>query len=156
MTCRTPAAAVWISAAWDDGAVDAIDRYRAASEANDIDAVMATLAPDAEVVSPISGRMVFSGHDDLRVLLGAVYGSLTGLRWREVIGDGAVRVVVGDASIGPVTLGDAMVFELGDDGQIKRIRPHLRPWLALTLFALRLGPKVGRHPGIVRRALRRR
>jgi hypothetical protein len=136
--------------------VDAIDRYRAASEANDIDAVMATLAPDAEVVSPISGRMVFTGHDDLRVLLGAVYGSLSGLRWREAIGDGAVRVVVGDASIGPVALGDAMVFELGDDGQIKRISPHLRPWLALTLFALRLGPKVGRHPGIVRRALRRR
>ena len=56
MPCPTPAAAVWISASWDDGAVDAIDRYRTASEANDIDAVMATLAPDAEAVSSISGR----------------------------------------------------------------------------------------------------
>ncbi len=36
--------------------MDAIDRYRTASEANDIDAVMATLAPDAEAVSSISGR----------------------------------------------------------------------------------------------------
>ena len=135
--------------------MDAIDRYRAASEANDIDAIMGTLAPDAEVVSPISGRMVFRGHDDLRILLTAVYGSLTGLRWREVIGEGSVRVVVGDGSVGPLTLGDAMVFELAEDGRIKRIRPHLKPWLALTLFALRLGPKIGRHPGIVRRALRR-
>jgi hypothetical protein len=27
-----------------------------------------TLAPDAEVISPISGRMVFRGHDDWRAL----------------------------------------------------------------------------------------
>jgi hypothetical protein len=136
--------------------MDAIARYRAASEANDIDGVMATLAPDAEVVSPISGRMVFRGEEDVRVLLSAVYGSLSGLRWRQEIGDGAVRVVVGDAAVGPLTLGDAMLFELAEDGRIKRIRPHLKPWLALTLFALILGPKVGRHPAIVRRALRGR
>ncbi|HYM56009.1 MAG TPA: nuclear transport factor 2 family protein [Solirubrobacteraceae bacterium] len=134
---------------------DAIACYRTASEANDIERLLATLAPDAEVVSPISGRMVFRGSDDLRILLAAVYSSLTGLRWREQMGDGAVHVVVGQAAIGPVKLDDAMVFELAEDGRIQRIRPHLRPWLALTLFALRLGPKVGRHPGVVLRALRR-
>lgn len=112
-TCPTEAAAFWISGevTWQDCPVDALDRYLAASSANDIDALMGTLAPDAEVFSPISGRMVFRGHDDLR--------------------------------------------ELADDGRIKTIRPHLRPWLALTLFALVLGPKVARHPGIVLRALRR-
>jgi len=134
---------------------DAIARYRAATEANDIEAVMTTLAPDAELVSPISGRMVFRGREDLRILLTAVYGSMTELRWRQEVGDGTVRVVTGEASVGPVKLGDAMVFELADDGRIQRIRPHLRPWLALTLLALKLGPKVGRHPGLFRRALRR-
>ncbi len=134
---------------------DAIARYRAASEANDINGIMDTLSPDAELVSPISGRMVFRGEHDLRVLLAAVYGSLNGLRWRDEVGDGPVRVLTGTAKVGPVRLGDAMVFELADDGRIKRISPHLRPWLALTLLALMLGPKVGRHPGIVRRALRR-
>ncbi len=133
---------------------DAVARYRAASEANDIDAIMGTLAPDAELVSPISGRMVFRGRDDLRILLAAIYGSISGLRWRDEVGDGSVRVLHGDASVGRVKLGDAMVFELADDGRIKRIRPHLRPWLALTLVALKLGPSVGRHPGLVRRALR--
>ncbi len=48
---------------------------------------------------------------------------------------------------------DAMVFDLDSEGRIERISPHLRPWLALTVFALILGPKVGRHPGVVRRAL---
>ncbi len=134
---------------------DAVARYRKASEANDIDGMMDTLAPDVELVSPLSGRMVFRGRDDLRVLLAAVYDSMVGLRWRHEVGDGNVRVVIGDGKVAGLKLGDAMVLELADDGRIKRIRPHLRPWLALTVFAITLGPKVGRHPGVVLRALRR-
>jgi hypothetical protein len=134
--------------------VDAIARYCAASERADADAMVETLGPDAEVVSPLSGRMVFRGREDLRVLLGAVYGSLRGLRWREEVGDGRVRVVLADCWIGPLRLTDAMVFELGEDGQIRRIRPHLRPWLAVTLFALTLGAKLARHPGVLWRATR--
>jgi hypothetical protein len=133
---------------------DAVTRFMRATEANDIDAVMETLSPDVELVSPISGRMVFRGAEDVRTLLTAVYGTLSALRWDQQVGDGAVRVVVGEAAVGPVRLTDAMVFDLGPDGRIRRVRPHLRPWLALTVFALVLGPKVGRHPGIVRRALR--
>jgi SnoaL-like domain len=133
---------------------DAIRRYRAASEANDIDALMETLSADVELVSPLSGRMVFRGHDDLRVLLSAIYGAMSGLRWREEVGDETIRVVIGDGSIGPLRIGDAMVCELAQDGRIRRIRPYLRPWLALTLLALVLGPKIGRHPAIVMRALR--
>jgi hypothetical protein len=140
---------------WDHGCMDdAIARYRAASEANRIEDLLATLAPDAELVSPISGRMVFRGTEDLRVLLTAVYGSLKDLRWHSEVGEGPVRVVIGRTALGPLTLDDAMVFELAPDGRIQRIRPHLRPWLALTLFALVLGPKVARHPGVVLRALR--
>jgi hypothetical protein len=132
---------------------DSVARYRTASEAGDVEGIMATLAPDVEVVSPISGRMVFRGRDDVRVLFGAVYGSLRELRWTQTVGEGRHRVVVGQARIGPVQMTDAMVFELAADGRIRRVSPHLRPWLALTLFALVLGPKVGRRPGVVWRAL---
>jgi hypothetical protein len=133
---------------------DAISRYRAATEAGDVDGFMATMAPDVEVVSPISGRMVFRGQDDVRVLLGAVYGTLNGLRWTRELGDGESRVLVGEARVAGVGMTDAMVFDLAPDGRIRRIGPHLRPWLALTLFALILGPKVARHPALVLRALR--
>ena len=134
---------------------DAIARYRAASEANQIEDLLATLAPDAELVSPISGHFVFRGVDDLRVLLSAVYGSFSSLHWHSEVGEGSTRVLLGRAALGPVALDDAMVFELAPDGRIQRIRPHLRPWFALTLFALVLGPKIVRHPGTVLRALRR-
>jgi hypothetical protein len=132
---------------------DAVERYCAASAAGDVDAIMAALGPEPELVSPISGRMVFRGRDDLRHLLSAVYSTTRDLQWSEVVGEGRVRVAIGETRIGPLRMTDAMVFELGEEGLIRRIRPHLRPWLALTLFALLLGPKVGRRPGVVRRAL---
>jgi hypothetical protein len=133
---------------------DAVSRYRAASEAGDIDGIIATLTPDVELVSPISGRMVFRGEGDVRLLLRAVYGSLKGLRWTDSIGEGERRVIVGEARLLGVRLTDAMVFDLAPDGRIRRVGPHIRPWLALTLFALALGPKVGVRPAVVWRALR--
>ncbi len=133
--------------------MDAVADYRTASERNDIDALIDTLALDADLVSPLSGRMVFRGRDDLRILLGAVYSTVTKLRWTEEVGDDRTRVVLGDCYVGPVRLGDAMWIELADDGQIKRIRPHLRPWVGLTLLALALGPKLVRHPDVIWRAL---
>lgn len=133
---------------------DAISRYRSATEAGDMPGLTEALAPDVEVISPISGRMVFRGRDDVAFLLGAVYGSLRDLRWTKAIGEGQHRVVVGEARLAGVRMTDAMVFELAPDGHIRRISPHLRPWLALTLFALVLGPKVARRPGVILRALR--
>ena len=69
------------------------------------------------------------------------------------MGQDGLRVAIAEARVGPLRLTDAMVFDVGADGLITRVRPHLRPWLALTLLAAMLGPKVGRHPGLVRRAL---
>ncbi len=133
---------------------DAVARFRTASEQNDIEGVVAMLAPDVELVSPLSGRLVFKGPDDLRVLLGAVYGSLKGWRWREELGDGDIRVVLGDGMIGPFKLADAMVLELDAEGRLRRIRPYLRPWLAVTYFALVLGPRLAGKPGVIVRAAR--
>ncbi len=136
------------------GAGDAVARYCAASSANDVEALLATLSPQAEVVSPLSARAVFKGREDLRLLLGAIYGTLRGLSWEEPIGDGEQRTAIGRCRIGPLRLDDAMVFELGEDGLIRRVRPHLRPWLATSAFALVLLPKLAPHPGLLLRALR--
>jgi SnoaL-like protein len=132
----------------------AVTRYCEASIARDIDGLLETLTPDAEVVSPLSGRMVFRGRGDLEVLLSAVYGSLGDWHWGEQLGDGDTRLVIGRGRVAGLPLDDAMVFELDADGRISRIRPHLRPWLGTTMFALILGPKVARHPGVIWRAVR--
>lgn len=134
---------------------DAIARYRSASEAGDIEAIMATLAPDVELVSPLSGRMVFRGSADVGILVAGVYESLRELRWTDALGDGERRVIFGEAKLLGVRLTDAMVLDLAPDGRIRRIGPHLRPWLALSLFAVVLGSKLAMHPGAIRRALAR-
>ena len=134
--------------------MSAIAEYRAASEANDIDGLMRTLAPDVELVSPLSARLVFRGQDDLRALLSVVYATVRELKWASELADGDTRFLLGTMRVGPFKLDDAMLFELGPDGLIKRIRPHLRPWLATTFLALALGPKVARRPDVVLRALR--
>ncbi|MGY2026634.1 nuclear transport factor 2 family protein [Nocardia gipuzkoensis] len=133
---------------------EAIAEFRRATEAGDIDALTQVLAPDAELTSPLSGRLVFRGRDDLRVLLSAAYGSLTGLRWTEEIGDEARRVLLATATIGPFRLTEALVLGLDEQGRIRTLQPHLRPWLTLTYLAVRLAPGLLRHPGILRRAAR--
>ena len=55
---------------------EAVARFCDASLSRDIDGMMATLAPGAELVSPVSGHLVFRGTEDLRLLLTAVYGGL--------------------------------------------------------------------------------
>jgi hypothetical protein len=62
-------------------------------------------------------------------------------------------VIIGQAHIGPFTLEDATVLEFDDDKRIRRIKPYLRPWLAVTVLTLKLVPKMVRHPKVVQRAL---
>lgn len=133
---------------------DAVAHFRTCSEADDLAALSTVLADDVELVSPLSGRLVFRGRADVALLLGAVYGSVSDLRWTEEVGDGAHRVVLGRCAVGPLRMTDAMALDLAADGKIRRIRPHLRPWLAVTVFALLIGSKLARHPGVLVRALR--
>ena len=87
--------------------------------------------------------------------LDAIYSSVHDLEWGPQIGTGRTRVVLGKARVGPLEITDAMVFELADDGRIKGIRPHLRPWAATTLFSLVLARRLAAHPGVLWRAFRR-
>jgi hypothetical protein len=119
-----------------------------------MDALAATFADDVELPSPLSGHLVFRGREDVSFLLGCVYGTISDVRWQRPIGDGSTRLAVAEATVGGLRMDDAMLFELDDSGLIRRIRPHLRPWLATTVFALLVGPKVARRPGVLRRALR--
>lgn len=135
--------------------MDAIAEFRTASEVDDLDGFMDTLAPDAELVSPLLARGVIRGKEDLRLLFAAVYGSLSELRWKDEVRSDDRGLMIAEARIGPFRIDDAMVFELDTEGRISRIRPHLRPWLATTWFALVVGSKLARHPGVIWRAVRR-
>ncbi|HXB16323.1 MAG TPA: nuclear transport factor 2 family protein [Solirubrobacteraceae bacterium] len=133
---------------------DAVQRYCAAVESGDMTRLAATLAPDVELPSPVIGSAVFRGREDVTTLLTAVYGMLRDARWEPPVGDATQRLAIADARVGPMRIGDAMVFELDNEGRIARIRPHLRPLLATIVFFLMIGPRIIRTPGVVLRALR--
>jgi hypothetical protein len=133
---------------------DAVVAYCAASRANDMDALAATLAPEVELASPLSGRLLFRGREDVGFLLGRVYDTISHVRWDEPVGAGTTRLARCEARVAGLRIDDAMVFDIDSRGLISRIRPHLRPWLATTVFALLVGPKVAARPGVLRRALR--
>ncbi|WP_019284265.1 MULTISPECIES: hypothetical protein [Arsenicicoccus] len=131
---------------------DAVDVFKRAAVDADIPTLMTTLADDACLVSPLVGGATFRGHDDLRILLTAVYTTISGLTWTEHHRDGATHVVLGAGRVAGRPLVDAMIVDTNDAGMIQRIRPHLGPWSGLTAFAVAMGPKLARHPGVLRRA----
>ncbi|MEU0539890.1 nuclear transport factor 2 family protein [Nocardia sp. NPDC005978] len=132
---------------------DVIARFCAATEAGDIDAVLETLATNAELVSPLAGRAVFRGHHDLRVLFSILLPELTGFTWRHVVRGDRTAVAIAEARVLGVRIGDAMLIELDTHGRIQRLTPHIRPWLGLTLLAIALLPKLVRQLPVVRRAM---
>lgn len=134
---------------------ETILRFRAVTEAGDVDGLMPLIHPDADLVSPIFGRLVIRGQRDLGTLFRAVYSSVD-IAWKDQVADERLALLRGETRIAGVRVDDAMVLELGPDGLIHRIRPHLRPWLGLTAFALIVGSKLARHPGFFVRALRPR
>ncbi len=118
-------------------------------------ALAATLAPDVRLPSPVIGSAVFKGRNDVTRLLTAVYGMLHDVHWEPPVGEGAQRLAIAQARVGPLRIDDAMVFELDGEGRIAAIRPHLRPLLAMMLFFVMIGPRMAGSLGVVVRALRR-
>jgi SnoaL-like domain len=133
---------------------DAVARYCAASEANDMEALAATLASDVELPSPLFATFKFRGREDVKAVLSAVYGLLGEVTWEEPFGSGPMRVAIAHAKFVGLGIDDAMLFELDAEDRIRRIRPHLRPLFATIVFALLLGPRVAVRPSVVLRALR--
>ncbi|MFD3703230.1 nuclear transport factor 2 family protein [Nocardia sp. NPDC058658] len=137
----------------DDQAVtDTVARFRRATTDSDIPAILDTLTEDAELISPLSGRLVFRGHTDLTPLLTLIYRPRSHLRWTDTLGTGPTRVLLGEAKAGPFRMTEALVLTLTPTGRIHRLSPHLRPWPALTAVAIYLGPSLLRYPGAIRRA----
>jgi len=90
----------------------------------------------------------------VRLILAAVFTALTDIRWSYIteVRDGRC-VACGSAKIFGIQMDDAAVIDLAADGSIARFQPHQRPWLALTLIALRTLPMMIRRPAVVYRAL---
>jgi hypothetical protein len=118
--------------------------YRAAYDARDVGALIATMRPDVELISPITDRFAFRGHAQLRALMEDVLAVVDDAEHLVDVGDERTRVMKLSGRIGRQRFSETLLFVLDEDGLIASIEIFVRPLPGLTAMAAALGPRVAR------------
>ncbi|RSM83318.1 nuclear transport factor 2 family protein [Amycolatopsis sp. WAC 01375] len=126
---------------------DTTERYRRALETRDVELGLSAFAPDAVVRSPLTDRVRFTGHVELRPLLEVAYSHLRDVRFHTDTGDGKTRVVVYTARIGGEDVEEAAVLKLDEDGLIAEVTLFVRPLPGLVALMDAFGPDIARRNG---------
>ena len=126
---------------------DVVTRWCAAGEGGDAAAAAACLAPDVELVSPLTGRFRFTGREQVRDLLAAVFTVLGGISFHTRLGEGDTHALFASARLGEDEFEEAQLLRLDDAGLIREITLFARPLPALTGLMAALGPRLARDQG---------
>jgi SnoaL-like domain len=124
--------------------------YRAAYDAHDLDALLAALRPDVRLVSPITDRFAFEGHQQLRDLFEDVLATVDDSAHVLDVGDDRTRAMKLVGRIGKQRFAETLLFTLDDDGLIAEIEIFVRPMPGLLTMAATLAPRVARRRGRMR------
>ena len=125
----------------------AIDTWKTAGGTGDLESAVAALAPDAELVSPLTAQFSFRGRDEISQLLDAVFEVVSDYRYeRDLRGDREAFLTV-RAQVRGVEIHEVQHLELDQDGAISRITVSVRPLPALTALTRALGPALSRRQG---------
>jgi limonene-1,2-epoxide hydrolase len=108
--------------------VSAADRLRAAVEARDLDAAVATLAPDVVFRSPIVHKP-YHGREAVRALLEGVLAVFEDFRYERAIGasDAGDHALVFAARVGDRALEGCDLLHENEDGLIDEFVVMVRP-----------------------------
>ncbi|HWE32187.1 MAG TPA: nuclear transport factor 2 family protein [Solirubrobacteraceae bacterium] len=125
-----------------DTAAATTARYRQAAEAGDVEALIATLAPDVVFHSPITDRAAFHGHDEMRELVEAVFETISDIHFFADVGEGRTRALFFRGRVGRQPVEESVRIELDQNNLIVDLTASFRPLPALTAIAATLVPKV--------------
>jgi aryl carrier-like protein len=129
--------------------------YRAAYDAQDLDALLATMRPDVRLKSPITDRFAFEGRAQLRALMEDVFAVVDDSAHLLDLGDERTRVMKLTGRIKRQHFSETLIFTLDDEGLIASIEIFVRPMPGLTTMAATLGPRVARRRGRLRAVVAR-
>jgi len=113
-------------------------------QAKDVDGVVACFATDGQLRSPITRRVAFRGHQQIREVLEVVYATVGSVEVDEIVGDGSRRVLLVSSSVAGQPLDEAMLVQLNPDGQIAELKLYMRAMPQLVAFAAAVGPPLAR------------
>jgi hypothetical protein len=135
---------------------DTIAKLRLAGELHDPDALVALLADDVIVRSPITERIRFEGIDQVRDLFGRVFIAISDIKFYEVVGAGsATQVIFWRGRVGGCPLEEANLLRLNADGRIAEMTVFMRAVPGLLQLVAELAPSLASHHGRVRAQLLR-
>lgn len=135
--------------------MQSIEALREASRTGDVPLLRSALDDRVEFRAPALARLVFRGSHDVSLVLSTAFGIFDDVTSRAELAEGTTHVVILDCRFAIFALTDALVIEVGDDGLIVSLEPHLRPWPSSTLFILLMATRLCRRPRVLLRALRR-
>jgi hypothetical protein len=124
--------------------MSAAQHFRAAVEAADIEAALATLADDVVFHSPAVFKP-YKGKETVSALLRLVFETFEDFRYTDALaGDGAdpVHALIFRARVGDKELEGMDLLRIGADGRIADFTVMIRPLSGLVGLAQVLGPKV--------------
>lgn len=113
--------------------------WRAAGEAGDAPAARACLAPDVELISPLTEAFRFRGPAQVGDVLAAAFTVIDGIRFHTEVGDGATRALFYKATARGQLVEEAQLLRLDDGGLIRELTFFGRPLPALTAVLADLG-----------------
>jgi hypothetical protein len=123
----------------------------AAAQAHDADAMIALLAPDIIVRSPITTLIRFEGIDQARELFTRVFEIVSDIRFYEVVGGGGNKqVIFWRGRVGKTYLEEANLLRFNTQGQISEMTVFMRAVPGLLAFAAQIAPALASRHGPVR------
>jgi SnoaL-like protein len=117
--------------------------FRAAVEARDLDAIAATLAPDAVLHSPVTFKP-FEGRPAVMTLLTAVFQTFEDFHYVDELSGPGVHGLVFRARVGDREVEGIDLLRDDEAGRVADITVMVRPLSA----AMALGEAVGRRLGV--------
>lgn len=117
---------------------------RSAMEARDMSAVLDAFAPEAIVRSPLTSRLTFQGHEQIRALMEVIFEVIEDLRYTDELQGPNSAVLVASASVDGTDLEMVDHLRLNEDGKITEITVFFRPMPAIAVAMRAIGSALGR------------
>jgi|SRR3954451_9260905 hypothetical protein len=115
--------------------------FRAAVEAQDIDAMSALMADDIEFHSPFAFRP-FVGRESVTGVLTGVMNTFEEFEYSDELAEGDTSTLIFNAKVGDKKVQGLDLIRLNSAGQIEELTVMLRPASALMAMGEAMAPKV--------------
>jgi hypothetical protein len=130
-----------------------IDAWRAAGEHGDAAAATACLAPEVEMISPLTAQFRFHGPAQVADVLASAFEVIHDIRYHTEVGAGDTWALFYHARARREAVEEAQLVRLNAEGLIREITLFGRPLPALTEVMAGIGPRLlrrQRRPGLAR------